>query len=364
MTTLDASPASTDRDATSGGPEAIVGRMVTILNDGATCLLLGIGHELGLLDTLAALPPATSQQVADAAGLDERYVREWLAGVVVAGFVHYDANARTYSLDADHAPFLAGQGPANLTRTIRLIALLAQAQPKVAEAFKDGGGLSYGDYPGFHEIRGEDTAAITDAALIAAVLPLTGLTERLQDGLQVADIGCGQGHAINLMARAYPNSRFLGLDSSVEAIATARAEAADWRLDNARFEVCDVAVPVGEPASYDLITAFDVIHDQAHPATVLANVREALKSDGTFLMVDIKSSSRLEENRTVPWAAFIYAISTFHCMPVSLGQGGDGLGTAWGVQTAERMVREAGFSDVVVHDLEPDPFNAYFVARP
>ena len=117
-------------------------------------------------------------------------------------------------------------------------------------------------------------------------------------------------------------------------------------------------------AAYEVDTTWDAIEDPAPPETVLANNRRSLRPDGRYLMVDIKASSNLEDNLDLPWASFLYAVSTVHCMSVSLGQGGDGLGTVWGIQTAERMIREAGFSDVVVHDLEADPFNAYFVARP
>ena len=133
-------------------------------------------------------------------------------------------------------------------------------------------------------------------------------------------------------------------------------------LTNATFVARDVA-QIGDGAAYDLITAFDAIHDQAHPATVLSNIKGALRPGGTLLMVDINASSNLEDNVELPWASFLYAISTTHCMSVSLGQGGDGLGTVGGVQTAERMLRDAGFSHVQRHDLEEDPFNAYFVAR-
>ena len=115
---------------------------------------------------------------------------------------------------------------------------------------------------------------------------------------------------------------------------------------------------------FDLVTAFDVIHDLARPAETLAAVHRALRSDGTFLMVDLKADSDPAQNASLPWAAFLYAFSTVHCMSVSLGQGGAGLGTAWGVQLAERMIREAGFGTVDIVDLEDDPFNAYFVARP
>jgi len=184
----------------------------------------------------------------------------------------------------------------------------------------------------------------------------------LESGIRVADVGCGEGHAINLLARAYPASSFVGYDFGEDALAVGRSEAEAWGLTNARFETRDVAA-LGAEAEFDLVTAFDAIHDQAHPATVLQNVHRSLRSGGTFLMVDINAQSNLEDNLELPWASFLYAVSTLHCMSVSLGQDGDGLGTVWGVQTAERMLHEAGFSDVVVHDLEDDPFNAYFVAR-
>ena len=140
-----------------------------------------------------------------------------------------------------------------------------------------------------------------------------------------------------------------------------RAEAAAWGLTNVSFETLDAAT-IDLNAEFDLVTAFDAIHDQARPARVLANIRRSLKPGGTFLMVDIAASSNLEENVDTPWASFLYAISLTHCMSVSLAQGGDGLGTVWGVQTAERMLHEAGFGSVTRRTLEEDPFNVYFVA--
>jgi SAM-dependent methyltransferase len=353
--TTDTAPAPADL-------EAVAERVVGIFDDGAICLLAGLGHELGLFETLVDLPPATSAQVADAAGLDERYVREWLAGVVTAGFVDYAPADRTYSLRADHAPFLTGAGADNLARSMRYVALMGEVAPKVAERFRTGGGLSYDDYPSFHEVQAAESAAVNDSSLLDTIIPVTGLTERLEQGIRVADIGCGRGHAVNLLARAYPASSFVGYDFSDEAVADARAEAAAWGLTNARFETRDVA-RLDVEAEFDLVTAFDAIHDQAHPATVLEQIRRSLRPGGTFLMVDIRAQSNLEDNLDLPWASFLYAISLVHCMSVSLGQGGEGLGTVWGVQTAERMVREAGFTDVVVNELEEDPFNAYFVAR-
>ena len=124
------------------------------------------------------------------------------------------------------------------------------------------------------------------------------------------------------------------------------------------------AAAEASPAAYDLITAFDAIHDQAHPARVLANIRASLRPGGTFLMGDMDAASHLEDNLELPWASFLYAVSTTHCMSVSLGQGGDGLGTVWGVELAQQMLHEAGFAFVEVHRIEENPFNVYFVARP
>ncbi len=372
MTTIDSSPgtdttttaaAVTDPTTAQTDPDAVVERLLQILDDGAICVLGSIGHEVGLFDTLASLPPATSAQIADAAGLDERYVREWLGGMTTARFVQYEPQDRTYQLSPDHAPFLTGASSDNLARMTRYVTMMGQVSSLVAEKFRTGGGLSYDDYPGFHALQAAESAAVNDASLLDTIIPVAGETERLQRGIDVADVGCGEGHAVNLLARAYPRSTFVGYDFSDEALAAARAEAAAWGLGNARFETLDVA-DLDVESAYDLLLTFDAIHDQAQPGRVLANLRRALRPGGTYLMVDIKASSNLEENLEVPWATFLYAISTTHCMSVSLGQGGEGLGTVWGVQTAERMLHEAGFSDVVVHDLEEDPFNAYIVARP
>jgi SAM-dependent methyltransferase len=209
----------------------------------------------------------------------------------------------------------------------------------------------------------EDSANVQDALLVDRVIPLVdGLPDRLRGGIDVADIGCGSGHAINLLARAFPASRFIGFDFSESGIAAAREEAQRLGLSNARFEVRDVThLDVRE--HLDFITAFDAIHDQAHPAQVLEGIAHALRPDGVFLMVDIKASSKLEENVDLPLAPMLYTVSTMHCLTVSLALNGDGLGTVWGEQQARQMLAEAGFSDVRVAQLDEDMFNNYFIAR-
>jgi SAM-dependent methyltransferase len=340
-------------------------RLLGVLNDGCTALMLSIGHQTGLLDALADTGPATSHEVADAAGLDERYVRECLNALSAATIVRYEAGERRYRLPSDHAAWLTrAAGPDNLARAMTLIPMLAEVEQGIVECFRSGGGLPYSAYPRFHSVMAEDSRAMMDAALVDAIVPLVdGLADRLADGIDVCDVGCGSGHAVNLLARAFPRSRVTGVDFSPDAIAVARVEARELGLDNATFEVLDAAA-LEAVAAYDLVTAFDAIHDQAQPATVLGNVARSLRPEGVFLMVDIRASSDIADNLDHPGAPFLYTVSTMHCMSVSLGLDGAGLGTMWGEQLAVTMLHDAGFGDVAIHQLPHDPFNDFYVCRP
>jgi SAM-dependent methyltransferase len=189
-----------------------------------------------------------------------------------------------------------------------------------------------------------------------------GLAGRLAAGARVADVGCGTGHAIVLLAAAFPASTFTGYDLAPDAIARARSEAAG--LANARFEVRDAArLEVEEPL--DVVFTFDAIHDQADPAAVLERIHAALVPGGLFVMVEPRASSDLSGNLDSPLAPFLYGVSTLHCMTVSLAAGGAGLGAAWGEQMALAMLAEAGFGEVTVHEAPGDPLNGVFVtSRP
>ncbi|MFJ7526949.1 Methyltransferase domain-containing protein [Streptomyces sp. MnatMP-M77] len=344
--------------------EEFAGRMVRVLNDSCLGYLCSLGHRTRLFDVMARLPPSTSEEIAGAAGLHERYVREWLGGVTVGGIVVYDPADRTYRLPPEHAASLCRDaGPDNLASFLQDLALIGLVEDEVVTAFRDGGGVPYSSYPRFQELQAEETARVYDAALVDAIIPLVpGLPERLASdaGLDVLDVGTGQGHAVNLLARAFPAGRFTGVDMSPSGIAAARDEAERLGLPNARFEVADAA---GVTGPYDLVTAFDVIHDLARPAETLAAVAGALRDDGVFLMGDIAASSRLEENLGLPLGPALYTFSVFYCMTVSLGEGGAGLGTVWGRQTALRMLAEAGFGEVAVREVEGDILNVYYVAR-
>ncbi|MCK1822369.1 methyltransferase domain-containing protein [Streptomyces sp. XM83C] len=342
--------------------EAFAGKMVGVLNDAMLALMTSVGHQCGLFDTMAGLPPSTSAQIAEAAGLHERYVREWLGGMVVGGIVRYDARNGTYTLPPEHAACLTtAAGPDNIAGMMPYVALCGEVEQQVVRSFREGGGVPYSAYPRFQALQAQETARVYDAALVDVIVPLVpGLTERLRDGIDVLDVGTGQGHAPLVLAEAFPKSRFRGLDQSEAGIATARAEAERRGVTNVEYVLADSTTVSGE---YDLITAFDVIHDLARPAETLAAIAGALREDGTFLMCDIAASSNLEENIDNPFGPGLYGFSIFYCMTTSLSTGGAGLGTVWGQQTAERMLREAGFTEVATSQVEGDPINLYYVAR-
>jgi SAM-dependent methyltransferase len=343
--------------------EEFAERMLRMMNDAAVALMVSVGHRTGLFDAMARLPAATSAQIAAAAGLDERYVREWLAAMTTGRITEHDGETGAYTLPAAHAAWLTrAAGMQNLATGMQYIGLLAQVEDQIVDCFRQGGGVPYSAFPRFHAVMAEDSGAVRDATLIDVTLPLVpGLTGRLEDGIDVADVGCGSGHAVNLMAAAFPRSRFTGFDFSAAGIAAARAEAGREGLANARFEERDAA-RLGETARFDLITTFDAVHDQARPDLMLAGIAAALRPGGVYLCMDTSASSELADNLDHPLAPFLYTVSCMHCMTVSLADGGMGLGTMWGEQTARRMLAEAGFTSVEARRLDGDIVNAYFIA--
>jgi 2-polyprenyl-3-methyl-5-hydroxy-6-metoxy-1,4-benzoquinol methylase len=343
---------------------AFTERMVGLLSDGALTLMLSIGHRTGLFDVMSDLPPSTTGKIAKQAGLNERYVREWLGAMVTGGIVNYDPVDETYELPAEHAACLTrGAVPANFAATMQWFAVLGGVEDKIVECFQNGGGVHYEEFHRFHEVMAEESAQTVVCALKEHILPLAeGLETRLARGIDVLDIGCGSGRAMSLLAAEFPKSRFAGYDLCPDAIAAAQSEAEQKGLTNVRFEVRNVS-QLDEKEKFDLVTAFDAIHDQAKPDAVLREIFQAMRPDGTFLMQDILASSHLEKNLDNPLAPLLYTISTMHCMSVSLAQGGAGLGTCWGRELAEKMLRDAGFSATSVEKLPHDDMNYYYIAR-
>ncbi|MFW6091224.1 MAG: methyltransferase domain-containing protein [Actinomycetota bacterium] len=331
--------------------------------DSMLVLMIDLADRTGLLAALAD-GPWTSAEVADRAGLNERYVRECLGALVTGGLVDYDAATRRYTLPPEHAVCLTGKGSANVAPMSRIPTLLAHHVGDVAAVARDGGGVPYEKFwPDFAAVMDGMSRGVFDEHLVGDVLPVAdGLTDQLRGGIRVADIGCGTGHSTVVLAREFPASSFVGYDINADALAVGRAEAEHAGLGNVRFEALDVALLPDDPP-FDAVVGFDVIHDQADPAGVLRRVHRALVPGGVFLAMDIKASSHLERNLDNPLAPFLYGVSTLHCMTVSLAQGGAGLGAVWGEELARKLIAEAGFGDVTVHDVPDDPLNQIYVAR-
>jgi 2-polyprenyl-3-methyl-5-hydroxy-6-metoxy-1,4-benzoquinol methylase len=291
-------------------------------------------------------------------------VREWLGAMVTGRVVNFDPASHTYELPAEYAACLTrGAVPANFAATMQWFSVLGGVEDRIVECFQKGGGVHYEEFHRFHEVMAEESAQTVVAALTEHILPLAdGLVDELNRGIDVLDIGCGSGRALCTMAAEFPNSRFVGYDLCDEAVNAARKEAERRSLANLRFETRDVS-RLGDRDKFDLVTAFDAIHDQAKPDVVLREIASALRPGGIFLMQDILASSQVEKNIDNPLAPLLYTISTMHCMTVSLAQGGAGLGTCWGRELAEQMLREAGFRDIVVEKLPHDDMNYYYIAR-
>ena len=336
--------------------------LLDILNSGALAGMLSIGHRTGLLDTMATLAPATSQQIAAAAGLNERYVREWLGAMVTGHIVEYYSDTQTYCLPAEHAAWLTrNASPNNMAATMQFIPLIGGVEDAIVDCFHHGGGVPYSAYQRFHDVMADDSGQTVVAALETQILPLVfGLKAQLVEGISVADIGCGQGRALQTLAGWFPNSRFVGYDLSAEAIAWANAESQRLGLKNVTFQVQDAAL-IFEENRYDLILSFDAIHDQAQPDIVLQNIYRALQPDGLYLMQEIQASSNLENNLNHPVGPLLYGISCNHCIAVSLAAGGPGLGAIWGEELALEMLQAAGFSRVEVKQLDHDFQNSYYL---
>jgi ubiquinone/menaquinone biosynthesis C-methylase UbiE len=347
--------------------ETFAQRLLSALNDGALCLMIAVGHRTGLFDAMRGQPPRTAAEIALIAELNERYVREWLGAMVTAGVIELNPETGRFALPAEHAAFLTRPAAAdNFAVFAQYIALLGSVEDDIVECFKNGGGVPYSRFPRFHAVMAEDSGQSVLSSLESHIIPLVpDLADRLKDGISVLDVGCGSGRILNRMAELFPQSSFKGMDLSAEALQAARRDATEKRLENIEFVAADLSdfeatAPV---ESFDLITTFDAVHDQARPLSVLRGIHRALKRDGVYLMQDIKGSSDIYKNVAHPIGTFLYTISCMHCMTVSLAQGGEGLGAMWGEEKTREYLQRAGFRSMEKHELAHDIQNNWYVVR-
>jgi 2-polyprenyl-3-methyl-5-hydroxy-6-metoxy-1,4-benzoquinol methylase len=339
---------------------------VTALNSGAIMMMISIGHRSKLFDVMSGMEWTDSNNLAKKAGLNERYVREWLGAMATSGVVKVNESNK-YHLPHEHAAFLTRYaGSENLAVFAQYISVLGSVEDEILKCFYDGGGVPYEKYPRFHEVMAEDSSMTVLSTLEQSILPLgPGLVEKLDEGIRVLDLGCGRGKALLKMAALYPRSEFTGIDLSDEAIGWARKQANERELENISFRVQDASNfdETADPHSFDFITTFDAIHDQAKPLAVLKGIYKSLKPGGVYLMQDIHSTGHVHTNLDHPMGPLLYTVSCMHCMSVSLAQGGDGLGTMWGREKAQELLRKAGFESIEIHQLEHDIQNDYYVMQ-
>jgi SAM-dependent methyltransferase len=343
---------------------AFMGKMVGDMGAALSGALVLIGDKLGLYQALADGGAATPEELAGRTGTAERYVREWLAAQAASGYVDYDPATRRFSMSPEQAMALAAESsPVYVAGAFELIAAAYFDEPKVTEAFRTGKGVGWHEH---HEclFRGVERFFRSgySAFLVQDWLPaLDGVQAKLERGGMVADVGCGHGASTILMAKAFPRSTFCGFDYHEPSIRRAREAAASAGVSgNTTFEV---ATAKGFPGTgYDLVACFDCLHDMGDPKGAAAHIRNALKPDGTFMLVEPFAQDDLKDNLN-PVGRMYYAASTLVCTPNSLSQEvGLGLGAQAGEARLREVVTSAGFTRF--RRATETPFNLILEARP
>lgn len=317
---------------------AFVGKMLGDLGAAMSAVLTIIGDKVGLYRELAKGEALTSNELAARTGTNERYVREWLSNQAASGYVEYDAATQRFALPPEQAFMLADDtSPLFMHGAFQIVEAMMAAEPQITERFRTGKGFGWHEHsPVLFEGTERFFRPGYNAHLVAEWIPaLAGVEGKLRKGAKVADIGCGLGASTIIMAQAYPNSIFQGFDYHSGSIELARERAnAAGVSDRVKF---DVASAKDFPRKdYDLITYFDCLHDMGDPVGAAKHVREALASDGTWMLVEPFAGDRLEDNLN-PVGRIFYAASTLLCTPASLSQE---VGLALGAQAGEARMRQ------------------------
>jgi 2-polyprenyl-3-methyl-5-hydroxy-6-metoxy-1,4-benzoquinol methylase len=344
--------------------EEFMGRFVQDFGAGATAPLVVLGDKLGLYRAMADGAPVTPAQLAQRTECNERYLREWLCQQAASGYVDYDAGAGTFRLPPEQALALADdRSPAFIAGAFQVLAAMVKDEPRVAERFRSGDGLAWHEHdPDLFEGTERFFRPGYLANLVDSWLPaLDGVTDKLEAGARVADIGCGHGASTILMAEAYPRSIFVGSDYHEGSIEAARRSAEHAGVaDRVTFELASAKAFAGGP--FDLVCVFDALHDMGDPVGAARHVRSQLAPDGTWMVVEPFAKDAVEENLN-PVGRVFYAASTLICTPASLSQE---VGAALGAQAGEKRLTEVltagGFTRI--RRAAETPFNLVLEARP
>ncbi len=305
-----------------------------------------IGDRLGIFKSLAESGAVTSAELAARAGLNERYIREWLGAMTAAKYVNYDATTARYSMPREHAMILADEtSPFFIGGFLQQIVPEVAMAPKLIDCFRTGKGVAQSEYPAevFEGIE-RATAPMYRHSLLREWMPaMPQVVEALKAGGAALDVGCGSGRAVIALATAFPKASLFGYDGHAGSIERARANArAAGVADRVTFDVVDCTKLPTE--KFDFIATFDVIHDSVDPVGLLKSIRGALKPHGTYLMMETNASGKLEDNIN-PIGRVMYSFSTLYCMTVSLAHGGAGIGACMGEAKARELAAEAGFKE-------------------
>jgi SAM-dependent methyltransferase len=340
-----------------------VDRVVADLGAGMSAALVLLGDRLGLYKAMAGAGPLTPAALAERTGTAERYVREWLANQAAGGYVACDPAAGTYTLSDEHALALADEdSEAFLPGNFQLMAALFAAVPRIAECFRTGDGLGWGEQdPLLFEGSERAFRPGYRSHLVARWIPaLDGVEEKLRRGASVADVGCGRGTTTILLARAFPASRYFGFDAHGPSVEVAQRRAAEAGVaDRVTFAVARATDYPG--AGYDLVAHFDCLHDMGDPAGAARHVLQTLAPDGTWMIVEPFAHDKVGDNLN-PVGRLLYAASTMICVPASLAQHGPALGGQAGEARIREVVTGAGFTRF--RRAARTRFNNVFEARP
>jgi SAM-dependent methyltransferase len=325
--------------------------------------LVMLGDKFGFYKTLAADGPMTSAELASKTGTVERYVREWAAAQAAAGYINYDAASGRFSISPEQALVLADEnGPAFFPAMYEIVAATLRDEPKVANAFRNGGGVGWHEHDPclFHGTERFFRPGYAMHLVSEWIPALDGVKQKLERGARVADVGCGHGASVTFMAKAFPKSKFFGFDYHQPSIDRAREIAREAGVaDRAIFER---ATAKDYPGTFDLVAFFDCLHDMGDPVGAAAHVKSTLAEDGTWMVVEPFGNDRLEDNLN-PIGRVFYAASTMICVPGSLSQEvGLGLGTQAGETRLTEVLKAGGFSRV--RRATATPFNLVLEARP
>jgi 2-polyprenyl-3-methyl-5-hydroxy-6-metoxy-1,4-benzoquinol methylase len=336
-----------------------------IVDFGATfhAALVRVGDKLGLYKALATGGPQTPSELAKQTATSERYIREWLCNQAAGGYVSYQSQTGKFFLSDEQAFTLADESsPAFLPGAFQVALAAIKSEEEITERFKSGKGL------GWHEHDAELFVGTErffrpgySANLISSWIPaLDGVATKLEQGAKVADVGCGLGASTILMAKSYPRSKFFGFDYHDKSIETAKQRANDAGVgDRIEFKTAKAKDYPGE--DYDFVTFFDCLHDMGDPVGAAAHVRNTMKSNGTWMIVEPAAGDKLEDNMHPIGRAF-YGASTLLCTPASLSQE---VGLALGAQAGEHRLREVVSAGGFQHfrRATETPFNLIFEAR-